>query len=154
MHWTNDPAKQITYLSGDAATGNPRCAAQNKNPDLDFFGCFVSGSAVITPPDYGTFGNMRRNIFRGPAYVNLDVSVAKRWKLSESVSLQLRGEFFNVLNHPNFDSLYTMSTDVSDPVFEINDLGVVRATPDVAASNPVVGSGGSRHIQLGAKLVW
>ncbi len=153
VHWTTDPAKQITYLSGSAATGNAKCAAQSKNPDLDFYGCFVSGSAVITPPAYGTFGNMRRNIFRGPAYANLDMSVSKRWKFSERVSLQLRGEFFNVLNHPNFD-LFTMGTDVSDPVFGLNTLGVVRATPDVGVSNPVVGSGGSRHIQLGAKLVW
>ncbi len=153
VHWTADPAKQITYLSGSDATSNARCAAQSKNPDLDFYGCFVSGSAVITPPAYGTFGNMRRNIFRGPAYANLDMSVTKRWKLSEKMILQLRGEFFNVLNHPNFD-LFSMGTDVSDPVFGINDLGVVNSTPDVGVANPVIGSGGSRHIQLGAKLVW
>ena len=96
---------------------------------------------------------MGRNIFRGPAYANWDMSVTKMWRLSERVSLQLRGEFFNVLNHPNFD-LFTMSTDVSDPVFGINDLGVAKATPDVGASNPVVGSGGSRHIQLGVKFIW
>ena len=154
VHWTNDPNKQITYLSGSDATGNAKCAAQSRNPDLDYWGCFVSGSAVITPPAYGTFGNMRRNIFRGPAYANLDMSLAKQWKISESVRLQLRGEFFNILNHPNYDSLYTMGTDVSDPVFGINTLGVVKSTPDVAASNPVVGSGGSRHVQLGVKLLW
>jgi hypothetical protein len=149
VHWTPDAAKRIPYLEGSAATSNPRCAAQSKNPDLDFYGCFVSGSAVITPPAYGTFGNMRRNIFRGPAYANLDMSVTKRWKFSERFSLQLRGEFFNILNHPNFD-LFTMRTRVSDP----ESLGVIRATPDVGVANPVVGSGGSRHIQLGAKLIW
>ena len=149
VHWTPDAAKRITYLDGDDALNNPRCAAQNKNPDLDFYGCFVSGSAVITPPAYGTFGNMRRSIFRSPAYANLDMSVTKRWNLSERVSLQLRGEFFNILNHPNFD-LFTMRTRLSDP----DSIGVIRATPDVGVANPVVGSGGSRNIQLGAKLVW
>ncbi|MBS1853261.1 MAG: TonB-dependent receptor [Acidobacteria bacterium] len=153
VHWTTDPAKQMTYLYGDDATSNPRCAAQNKNPDLDYWGCFVSGSAVITPPDYGTFGNMRRNLFRGPAYANWDMSVSKRWKLSEKMDLQMRGEFFNILNHPNFD-LFTMGTDLSDPVYGINSLGVVKATPDVGVANPVIGSGGSRHIQLGVKLIW
>jgi len=92
--------------------------------------------------------------FPGPGNANLDFSVAKRWQFSERVSLQLRGEFFNILNHPNFDGLYTIGTDLSDPVAGINDLGAVSATPDVGISNPVVGSGGSRHIQLGAKLVW
>lgn len=96
---------------------------------------------------------MRRNVFRGPAYANLDMSITKRWKLSERMNWQLRGEFFNVLNHPNFN-LFSMSTDVSDPVFGINDLGVVNSTPDAGVANPVIGSGGSRHIQLGAKLVW
>ena len=35
-----------------------------------------------------------------------------------------------------------------------NDVGLATSTPDVYASNPVVGSGGSRHIQLGAKIIW
>jgi len=155
VHWTADPNKQIQYLSGDAATSNANCAAHSRNPDLGYWGCFVSGSAVLTPPDYGTFGNMGRNIFRGPAYANWDMSVTKQWKFSERVSLQLRGEFFNILNHTNFDGLYTIGTDISDPVDSgIQSLGVVRSTPDVAAANPVVGSGGSRHVQLGAKLIW
>ena len=81
------------------------------------------------------------------------MSVTKKWKLSERMDLQLRGEFFNILNHPNFD-WYTLPVDVSDPVYGTNDLAVAHTTPDVGASNPVVGSGGSRHIQLGAKLIW
>ncbi len=36
VHWTNDANKQITYLEGSDATSNPRCAAQSRNPDLDF----------------------------------------------------------------------------------------------------------------------
>ena len=63
--------------------------------------------------------------------------------------MQLRGEFFNILNHSNFDTL-TMNTDLSTPT----TVGTVVFTPDVAAANPVIGSGGSRHIQLGAKIIW
>jgi hypothetical protein len=96
---------------------------------------------------------MGRNIFVGPSFKNWDMSVTKAWSLSERMKLQLRGEFFNILNHTNFDWL-TLGTDLSDPVFDIDHLGVVRFTPDVGASNPVVGSGGSRHIQLGVKLIW
>jgi hypothetical protein len=154
VHWTVDPSKQIAYLYGSDATSNPQCAAHaDPGADLDFLGCFVSGSAVITPPAYGTFGNMGRNIFRGPGFANWDMSVTKRWKLSERMSLQLRGEVFNILNHPNFD-LFTMPTDLSNPVYGVLDLGVVLATPDVGIANPVIGSGGSRHIQLGVKLIW
>lgn len=154
VHWSRGPKQAMTYLVGTDATSNPLCAAHNRNPDLDFYGCFVSGSAVLTPPNYGTFGNQGRNIFRGPGFANLDMSISKRWNLSERIAIQLRGEFFNILNHPNFD-LFTIGTDVSDPVdFETNDLGIANATPDVGVANPVVGSGGSRHIQLGLKVIW
>jgi hypothetical protein len=134
-------------------SSDARCAAHASVDQLDYYGCFVAGSSVITPPENGTFGNMGRNIFRGPAFHDWDMSVTKSWKLSERLSLQARGEFFNILNHPNFD-LFTMGTDLSDPVYGINSLGVVRATPDVGVANPVIGSGGSRHIQLGVKLIW
>lgn len=112
-------------------------------------GCYVSGNTVITPPAPGAQGNMGRNIFRGPTFKNWDFSLSKVFRLHENVRLQLRGEFFNLLNHANFD-VFSMNTDLSDPT----SAGTVIFTPDVAASNPVIGSGGSRHIQLGAKVIW
>jgi hypothetical protein len=112
-------------------------------------GCFVSGNTIITPPTLGTQGDMGRNVFRGPSFRNWDFSVSKVWRFSERFKLQMRGEFFNVTNHPNFD-VFTLNTDLSSP----GNLGLANFTPDVAASNPVIGSGGSRHIQLGAKLIW
>ena len=136
-------------------TTNPACVAQATTPgllaNLAYYGCFQQGSAVITPPADGTFGNQGRNTFRGPAFQNWDMSVTKFWALTERVNLQLRGEFFNILNHANFAGV---GTDLSDAVFGTNDVGLATATPDVYASNPVIGSGGSRHIQLGVKLIW
>ena len=72
-----------------------------------------------------------------------------RRKLNEHVEMQFRGEVFNIFNHSNFDN-FTMNTDLSSPTI----VGLVRFTPDVGNSNPVIGSGGSRHIQLGFKVVW
>jgi Carboxypeptidase regulatory-like domain/TonB dependent receptor len=110
-------------------------------------GCYVSGSAVITPPAPGRFGNMKRNIVYGPGFVNLDFSVIKTFKFGERLALEARGEVFNILNHPNF----------ADPDHDLSDgatLGLGQYTPDVYASNPVMGSGGSRHLQIGAKIIW
>ena len=78
---------------------------------------------------------------------DLDFSVIKDFKFGERFSLQLRGEFFNILNHPNF----------ADPDHDLSDgptLGLAQFTPDIFASNPVIGSGGSRHVQVGAKIIW
>ncbi len=59
-------------------------------PAQDFFG-----------PAFGTEG---RNILTGPPYSDLDFSLSKLFQLRpESQHLQFRGEFFNLLNHPNFD---------------------------------------------------
>ncbi len=89
---------------------------------------------VLAPPTPGTFGNAGRNIFRGPGLRVWDLSLVKTWKAGERYSLQLRAEFFNVLNHPNFaNPSILFSNDLSVP----DTFGLVTATPDVAGANPV-----------------
>ncbi len=143
IHWS--PSTPIPYFP----SGDPACAPYADPDQLASYGCFVSGSTVITPPNAFTQGNMGRNIFRGPRFTNWDMSLSKMWKLSERFKLQLRGEVFNILNHANFD-VFTMNNDLSSP----NLAGTVVYTPDVAAANPVIGSGGSRHIQVAGKIIW
>ena len=48
------------------------------------------------------FGNSGVGIVRGPGLVNLDFNLAKTFAFTERFSAQLRGEFFNALNHTNF----------------------------------------------------
>lgn len=56
------------------------------------------GSAKI----FGTpYGNSARNTLRGPVFNQLNMSLFKNIKVFERLTLQLRGEAFNVLNHPN-----------------------------------------------------
>jgi hypothetical protein len=146
--FTIDPAGFHVIGGGDSrcitAAGNQAAIDQLGN-----VGCYIEGNTIFTPPALGTFGNLGRNEFRGPTFKNLDFSISKVWKLSEKLKMQFRGEFFNVLNHPNFD-VFTMHNDFSDGA----SMGQVVGTPDVGVANPVVGSGGSRHVQLGLKLVW
>jgi hypothetical protein len=117
------------------------------------YGCYVEGTGIMTPPAFGTYGTMRRNIFRGPGYHNWDFSVTKVWTFHERVSVQLRGEFFNILNHPNFTNPNGVGGQLGnvDPSVP-GSFGGDGLTPDVAAANPVIGSGGPRAIQLGLKV--
>jgi outer membrane receptor protein involved in Fe transport len=64
---------------------------------------------------YGTpYGTLARNHLRSPGLVNLDFEVAKTTKLTERVSMQLRGEMFNVLNHAEFKG---PSTNINSTLF-------------------------------------
>ena len=48
------------------------------------------------------FGNVGRNVLRGPRQTNVDFSIIKRLPISESKNIELRAEFFNLFNHVNF----------------------------------------------------
>jgi hypothetical protein len=73
--------------------------------------------------------------------------------------MQFRAEMFNVFNHPEFanpwdgTSGYGAANGYSDPS-QPGKFGCGCATPDTAAANPVLGSGGARDIQLGLKLIF
>lgn len=48
------------------------------------------------------FGDLRRNIYRGPFQQNWDFSLIKHFRLSERQDLRLTADFFNLWNHANF----------------------------------------------------
>ena len=141
---------------------NPACAAQAAILDastggratdaLDLFGCYAQGSSVMIPPALGTFGNMGRNLFQDSGFKDFDLSVAKNFHLGERLRAQFRAEFFNILNHPNFANPYGGQNGfgLNDP--SVQPFGCGCATPDIAAANPVIGSGGSRALQLALKF--
>jgi len=53
---------------------------------------------------FGTFGNVRRNIFHGPGLDNFDVQISKDTRITESTKIELRLEMFNVWNHAQFNN--------------------------------------------------
>jgi hypothetical protein len=122
---------------------------------LTNLGCYMKGSSVLTPPAYGSLGTMGRNIFRDSGFRNWDFSILKDWKFKERLNAQFRVEFFNLLNHPNFANPYGAFTTYynNDPSSGLG-FGCGCITPDAAAGNFVLGSGGARDIQLGLKLIF
>ena len=150
--------------SPSAPTDNVACNAQALAVDggspgastesLAFFGCYAQGNSIMIPPPLGQFGNMGRNIFPDRGFRNLDFSIAKNWHFGERLRAQFRAEFFNIFNHPNFANPYGGQNGfgLNDP--SVQPFGCGCATPDVAAANPVIGSGGSRAVQLGLKFIF
>ncbi len=159
---TFETADAVTCTNLTAAESEPfRTACLGDAPStltLDKAGCYVKGKSVLVPPALGTFGSMPRNLFRDSGFRDWDVSLFKVWRFGERFSGQFRAEFFNVLNHPNFANPYGgpngFGTAGPWNPRAPGLFGCGCATPDVAAGNPVVGSGDARAIQLGFKLLF
>lgn len=86
----------------------------------------VSGRCIATASPFaceistnGPFeGTLSRNVFRLPGLFFLNTALLKNFDLSaERLRLQLRFEFYNLLNHPNL-YVNASSTDVSTSSFE------------------------------------
>jgi len=125
---------------------------------LNSVGCYVSanGKSALIPPALGTVGNSGRNNFRDLGLKNWDVSVLKETKFKERLTAQFRAEFFNVLNRAIFSNPNgPANAGFNDPSTGFTgNFGCACNTPDQAAPNPVLGTGGARSIQLGLKLIF
>jgi hypothetical protein len=159
---TGAPTGGIPYFGG---TSNATCLAKATAigalavASLTDLGCYGNGSSVLIPAAYGGTGNTAPNMFRGLPYYNVDLSVTKVFKIKERLNFQFRAEFFNLFNHPEIanpfggpggDNTYT------DPSASAGggSFGFRPTTPDVLSSNPVLGSGGARAMQLGLKILF
>lgn len=121
--------------------------------------CTLDESGACVPGSYH-FGSLGRNSLIGPGYRNVDFSVFKTTRLTERVSLQLRAEMFNILNHPNFSSplLPSFAADASYNGLDAEGRGIgflpITVTPDVGIGNPFLGGGGPRNFQFAARLTF
>jgi hypothetical protein len=138
-----------------------KCAAVAPDPStLAKGGCYVDGNSVMVPPVKNTFGTMGRNIFRDNGFKNVDFSVFKNFTFKERYNATFRVEIFNLFNRPIISNPYGASNGYGGASGGTNDMGTSStfgcgcATPDVAAGNPLVGSGSSRVLQLGMKFTF
>jgi hypothetical protein len=148
----------IPYFPG---TSNAACLAKSTSlgplavAALANTGCFALGSSILVPPAFGTLGNTARNMFRDNGFKNWDFSVFKNFKFQEWFTAQFRVEFFNILNHVSFSNPGGPGggAGTTDPSVGAG-FGCGCVTPDTGGSNPVLGSGGARAMQLGLKLIF
>jgi Carboxypeptidase regulatory-like domain/TonB dependent receptor/TonB-dependent Receptor Plug Domain len=118
------------------------------------------GDCNATTPNHH-FGNSPRNGFYAPHYRNFDFSLTKDTKLTERLTMQLRADFFNIFNHPNFANPLLPSFNVlldNNGIDPATGRGTgffpVTVTPDVAAQNPFMGGGGPRDIELAVRFTF
>lgn len=84
-------------------------------------------TAAFSPAPAGQWGNSGRNILQGPGTKTVDFSFFKNTRIAESKNLQIRAEFFNLFNTPQFNnpgatagtsSLGIITSAGSEPTFQ------------------------------------
>jgi hypothetical protein len=108
----------------------------------------TNAGAIFSSPAENTIGTCGRNSFRGPGFKQWDFNLNKTTKITERMSLQIRFEVFNLMNHPNFNPTPS-STNIGSGSFS-----QYSQTPDIAAGNPFLSQGGPRAAQIGAKVIF
>lgn len=61
----------------------------------------------------GTFGNAGRDSLLAPSYIDVDAAVVRSFNVTEHQHIELRFEFFNLLNHANFQAPDNVVTDAT-----------------------------------------
>ena len=97
---------------------------------------FLNKAAFAEPAPY-TFGNAGRNIVTGPSLFQMDFGLYKNFRITETVGLQVRSEYFNLFNNVNFGA---PNANFDSPAF-----GTIGA---LAAGQT------ARQIQMGVKLLF
>jgi len=158
--WTAALASLADESGQDLVYQRPDCTGvkpvyQFSNPSAP---TIVNGPAVFSIPAAGTLGTCGRNAFRGPKFTQWDFNLVKTTKLTEKLSFQVRFEVFNLLNHPNFNSIpssVSLSSSKLDPNnYPTTSFSNYSQTPDIASGNPYLSQGGARAAQIGAKILF
>jgi hypothetical protein len=132
---------------------NPSNNGDTRNPVRPFVNPAFTGPVIIGSPNQwfnpaaflappaasGFYGNLGRDTLIGPGLATWDVSVLKDTRIHERLNLQFRAEFFNILNHANF-----------------NTPNAVVFTPSLSPTAGVITSTSttSRQIQFALKVRW
>jgi hypothetical protein len=118
-------------------------------------GKIINAAAFTTPVPATAQGDLGRNAVRGFGATQWNITLRRHFRLTERASLQFRGDFFNILNHPNFGSPVNYLSAPSTTPFGYatqmlnNYLGSGGLNGGL---NPLYQIGGPRSIQLALKL--
>jgi hypothetical protein len=137
---------QLSYNpSNNGDTRNPVRPFANPNfhgsPVLDHPDRWFNPAAYLAPPaNSGFYGNLSRDSLPGPGLATWDFSGQKDTHIGEGLTLEFRGEIFNLLNRANFN---TPNLIAFTPTGVSATAGAITST-----------STSSRQVQFALKVLW
>ena len=109
-------------------------------------------SAAFFIPTEARPGTLQRNALRGFPIHQIDLTLRRRFQITEQVALRFGADVFNIFNHPNFadpNNLLTSATFGLSPSMLSRSLG---GGGSLGGLNPLYQLGGPRSIQLFLKI--
>ena len=141
----------LTGIKQDRADiiGNPSfgsCPGGNVGTSTCFF-----NTSAFTNAAAGSFGNSGRNMLVGPANLNFNTGLSRQFKIREGQNLMIRGEVFNVLNHPNFANPVSTNAGV---LASAGPPAITATSPAATFGRVTTTLGTPRVFQLAAKYIF
>lgn len=118
-----------------AANGNPQYIQATACTTM------TAGCSLLIANHFGSLG---RNVFIGPGFEDVDLSLLKNTRFKERYNVQFRADAFNLFNHPNFGQPNRSVSAAAG-----NTFGQITST-----RFPVGDSGSSRQLQLALKFIF
>lgn len=138
------PVQGYAYIRPDLVAGEPLWI-----PNPAAGGGKSLNPAAFATPAANQQGDEGRNDIAGFGLVQTDLSVARKFPISERVGLQFRVDAFNVLNHPNFTNPQAI---IPYGPLELESTSMLNH--GLGGLNPLFQEGGPRSLQLSLRLAF
>jgi hypothetical protein len=152
-----------TYkLTGGKPLRTGQTCAQT-DPTCHYFDPAAFGAPVISSAANAHFGNTNRDQFRGPGYIEVDLSLIRNFKLTERFNLELRADAIGLTNTPHFGLPNAGCPANANPAGGVeqacttgsnNNFGVITGTLTPTNGGFFGPDPGNRKIWLAAKLTF
>jgi len=139
---SSELADQVTRA--DLIPGEPFWVSAPRAPG----GKILNANAFAVPSTVRQ-GNEPRNDIPGFGLTQVDLSIDRKFPLTERLNLQFRADAFNVLNHPNFTN---PGAYIQYGSFELQSSEMLNQ--GLGGLNPIFQEGGPRSLQLSLKLTF
>jgi hypothetical protein len=130
-----DSSSQTGYVNPDVLGANGMPVAIDAR-EARYIGLPANAGQVRTRS-----GNLGRNTERAPGIKNWDVNVMKRIAITEGVSLEFRGEFYNIFNTPQYGYV-SVSPFSPSPLTQSVAASVFASQPGLFLNEQAVDGGG------------
>ncbi|HMT08339.1 MAG TPA: TonB-dependent receptor [Pyrinomonadaceae bacterium] len=158
------PAGFVATLNTPGGNASRSTRRPDLIPGVDPYVTLAGGLRFLNPaafamPAPGTYGNLERNALKGPGFQQFDLTLQKKFKITERMNVEFRSEIYNLFNRANFsnptanlpNNLSSGSTSqqpgVAFTTNNVGQFGVINGTV-----GRTVGLGTNRQIQFAARL--